>query len=254
MNTIFICIIFLLLGILLASLIFPNKCKEGMDLGVIGGRNCQTLLNTLPNVPSEQAKSVLIGGPLGQQCKIALTNAYNNNYDELCTGLPSFSDDQIGILSSVSGISSDDLNNCDSGSGTGEEVVEDDMNLDMDPPHPEHAARANDAREPWREYIEGCHSRTSFDESKCIDAVNRVLSSGWGTVDKCRVARWALKNPRHSPIINANNVSNYTSPKADADNSLYPNLTSICSSVPSGITDRFQPTVVNKIRALQQPS
>ncbi len=34
MNTIFICIIFLLLGILLASIIFPNKCVEGYDLKI----------------------------------------------------------------------------------------------------------------------------------------------------------------------------------------------------------------------------
>ena len=39
MNTIFICIIFLLLGILLASIIFPNKCVEGFDL-TIGEDGC----------------------------------------------------------------------------------------------------------------------------------------------------------------------------------------------------------------------
>ena len=43
-NIIIVCIIFMLLGILLASYILPNKCVEGLDLG-------PTILETICKAP-----------------------------------------------------------------------------------------------------------------------------------------------------------------------------------------------------------
>ena len=215
MNTIFICIIFLLLGILLASLIFPNKCKEGMNLNKISGTACQSLLAGDGLLP--------LNGPA---CHQQLTNALNTPAlrRNLCTQSDLLGNDQIQTLYDNARrtwpdgdqIPIETLNNCNS-SGTDAEVVDNDAQpneevVNNDAQLNEEAisyifGHAAGQREWAQDITNTCFAGvdssavSSGDSTEitksgdCDRAIRHYLETNYKlNPNKCKIARWAEAN------------------------------------------------------------
>lgn len=120
MNTIFICIIFLLLGILLASFIFPNKCVESFN----DGDACMPILNEYDSMAGvfhasmrQSCAQSVIAQALGKSLCQNSVNDLLTIKRKLTSGLESDADKDL-LNEAI-----DKINKCNSDTNYGEGVL-----------------------------------------------------------------------------------------------------------------------------------